>query len=237
VSVAYEAAGPRRLTAADRLGGSMRVGSQAMADAADEEDRDWRVRAELSAAGSDTARRLLERFRGAHVLAEAAAAVGEEVVLTHDGNVLFLYAADEPSLRAAQSALAQALRADSVTFAFTVSHWDEATEEWAQVEPPLTGARELAHEQAVKEAEAPDQKTFVVRVGKEIRSEFEASMQNWAGRLGLSCQIVEHPHLLSTQVAFTVSGTSRHVEEFRQGLAAEEFATIRTERVVQASPL
>jgi hypothetical protein len=78
---------------------------------------------------------------------------------------------------------------------------------------------------------------LVALVGREIREEFEQSMRGWADRLGLRLEIVEHPHLLDSQVAFTVSGPARKVEEFATGLAAEERQTIRTERTVMLSPL
>ncbi len=62
-------------------------------------------------------------------------------------------------------------------------------------------------------------------------------MLEWAAKLGVECKIIEHPHLLTTQVAFTVTGPRRKVEEFSQGLGAEERATIRTETGVMLSPL
>ena len=70
-----------------------------------------------------------------------------------------------------------------------------------------------------------------------IRVEFEETMRDWADRLGLQCAIVEHPHLLTTQVAFTVTGPKRKIDEFSRGLRAEEWQTIRTERTVMLSPL
>jgi hypothetical protein len=39
-------------------------------------------------------------------------------------------------------------------------------------------------------------------------------MLEYAKSLGLECVIVEHPHLLSTQVAFRVTGPTSDVEEF-----------------------
>jgi hypothetical protein len=49
--------------------------------------------------------------------------------------------------------------------------------------------------------------------------------------------VIEHPHLLSTQVAFTVSGPRRKIDEFAEGLKAEGWATMRSELAVMASPL
>ncbi|HTD08752.1 MAG TPA: hypothetical protein VK680_07655 [Solirubrobacteraceae bacterium] len=67
--------------------------------------------------------------------------------------------------------------------------------------------------------------------------EFEQTMRNWAAKLGLECMLVEHRHLLATQVCFTVTGPKRSIDEFADGLRADERATIRTARAVMASPL
>jgi hypothetical protein len=56
-------------------------------------------------------------------------------------------------------------------------------------------------------------------------------------RNAVRVQIVDHPHLLTTQVAFTVTGPKRKIDEFAQGLNADELATIRAERAVMLSPL
>lgn len=78
---------------------------------------------------------------------------------------------------------------------------------------------------------------MVVSSGKLIRVEFDQTMHDWAEKLGLECEIVEHPHLLTTQVGFTVTGPKRKIDEFAEGLKAEELATMRTERAVMISPL
>jgi hypothetical protein len=55
-------------------------------------------------------------------------------------------------------------------------------------------------------------------------------MRDYAERLGLECDIAEqHPHLLRTQVAFTVHGPKRKVDEFALGLRAQGWATVRAE--------
>ncbi len=56
-------------------------------------------------------------------------------------------------------------------------------------------------------------------------------------KLGLECNIIEHPHLLTTQVGFTVTGPKRRIDEFVQGLNAEGRATVRAETGVMLSPL
>ena len=78
---------------------------------------------------------------------------------------------------------------------------------------------------------------MVASTGKLIRAEVEQTMRDWADKLRLRCEVIEHPHLLTTQVAFTMTGPKRKIDEFSQGLRAEEVATMRTERVVMLSPL
>jgi hypothetical protein len=78
---------------------------------------------------------------------------------------------------------------------------------------------------------------MVASTGKLIRAEVEQTMLEWAEKLGLPCELIEHPHLLTTQVAFTVTGPKRKIDEFAQGLKAEEVATMRAERTVMLSPL
>ncbi len=117
-----------------------------------------------------------------------------------------------------------------------VSHWDDGRDEWIQTDPrPAAG--ETRGEGSARDQDAVETRTMVAVAGRSIRAEFEQTMLGWAERLGLTCEIVEHPHLLSTQVAFTVTGPKRRINEFAQGLSAEGASTMRTEREVMISPL
>jgi hypothetical protein len=118
-----------------------------------------------------------------------------------------------------------------------VSHWDDELDVWRQTDPPPEGQVRRAEDAVERDAETVETRTLVASAGKLIRSEFEQTMRDWAQRLGLQCQIVEHPHLLTTQVAFTVTGPRRKIDEFVQGLRAEGLATMRTETAVMLSPL
>ena len=202
------------------------------------EDQDWRLKAELDAVDTrGTLDRLLGRLRGPDVVQEVGAAVGHDVMITHDGKLLFAYAETKLALAGARTAIEGALRRDSVSASVCVSHWDEQLDEWRQIDPPLTGEAKRIEDAAERDAEAIETRTMVASLGKLIRAEFEQSMRDWAEKLGLECQLVEHPHLLTTQVAFTVTGHKRKIDEFAQGLKAEELATMRTERAVMMSPL
>jgi hypothetical protein len=202
------------------------------------EEQDWRLTAALEAAQERAALgHLVGRLRGPHLLDDVEAAVSADVVITHDGKRLFAYAATESALAEARRAIESVLRSDGATASILVSRWDRDLDEWRQTDPPLTGEAKRTQEAAESEAEATDTRTLVASVGKLIRSEFDATMRDWAERLGLQYTLIEHRHLLSTQVAFTVSGPRRKIDEFVDGLRAEEIATMRTERAVMLSPL
>jgi hypothetical protein len=196
------------------------------------------LRAELGAAYSRGALdQLLGRVRGSDVVNEVDSVVPHDVVITHDGEFLFAYAADEAALSAARSAIENVLRRDNVDTTIIVSHWDDDLDEWHQTDPPLSGEAKRIADTARRNAETVETRTMVASAGKEIRAEFEQSMVNWARELRLGYEIIEHPHMLTTQVAFTVTGPKRKIDEFAQGLKAEEIATLRTERAVMISPL
>jgi hypothetical protein len=198
----------------------------------DDDDRDWRLSGELQEDGHRVLHAFVERMRDPAVLTEVRAAVPEDVVITHDGSRLFAYAAGRSTIEGARAAIESVLERDGMPAALSLSHFSEQLDEW--VDPDDHTPAERERETA---ALAPESRTLVALVGKEIREEFEQSMRSWADRLGLRLEIVEHPHLLDSQVAFTVSGPARKVDEFAAGLAAEERQTIRTEREVMLSPL
>ncbi len=201
-------------------------------------DQDWRMQAELDVAEARGAlRNVVGRLRGPDMVSEIESKVPHDVVITHDGKLLFAYAFDEATLAAARSAIEDVLRQDGIEASVRVSHWDDDRQQWRQTDPPLSAAEQQLDEAAERDAEAIETRTLVVSSGKMIRAEFEQSMREWADRLDLECTIVEHPHILRTQVAFTVTGPKGKIDEFARGLRAEEWQTIRTEQAVMASPL
>jgi hypothetical protein len=202
------------------------------------EDQDWRLKAELDV---EDKRGLLDhltgRARGDDIVEEIGAAVPHDVVITHDGKLLFAYAATQAALATARSAIEAVLRRDDVGASIFVSHWQDDDDEWRQVDPPLTEEQKRAAEATERDAELVETRTMVATTGKAIRAEVEQTMRNWADRLELQCEIMEHPHLLSSQVAFTVTGPKRKIDEFARGLRAEEVSTMRAETAVMLSPL
>jgi hypothetical protein len=204
----------------------------------DSGDQDWRLKAELhtpDARGSLD--HLMMHLRPSAVVRDVEASVGKDAVITHDGELLFAYASTEAALKAARSAIEDALRRDEVTASVYVSHWDDEFDDWRQTDPPLRADERQAQAAADRDAETIETRTLVASVGKMIRAEFEQSLLEWAEKLGVECKLFEHPHLLTKQVGFTVTGPKHKLDEFAQGLAAEERQTIRAEGLVLASPL
>jgi hypothetical protein len=202
------------------------------------DQQDWRLLAELDVADpGGSLRGLIGRLRGPDVVKEIEGRVPHDVVITHDGKLLFAYAADAAILGEARGAIEAVLAQDGITASVRVSHWDDELDQWLQSDPPLSAEEQAAAQAAKVDAETVESRTLVASSGRQVRAEFEQTMRTWADKLGLQCEIVEHPHLLTTQVAFTVTGPRRKLDEFAQGLSAEEWATIRTERHVMFSPL
>jgi len=199
---------------------------------ADEDN--WRLVAELG--DGEKAGRLddlVGRTRERKVAKEAGAEVPADVVITHDGARIFAYAASEQSVRRAR----EAISAHAPTASAVISQWDAERDEWRQVDPPLSAEEQQREEALERDGEQVETRTMVATAGREIRSELEQSMQEWAEKLELTLTISEHRHLLTYQVLFEVTGPKRKIDEFAAGLRAEEHATMRTEYAVMASPL
>ncbi len=200
-----------------------------------ETERDWRLCGELPIAGSHgSLHALVDRIRE-RPFEQLEAVVPHDVVLTHAGARLFAYAADRDLAEQARRAIEAALHEEGIDAQLELSHWDTARDEW--VAPTAGVASASTDDSPAGGSLVPESRTLVASAGHLVQDEFEQTMLDWAARLGLRCSIVEHPHLLSTQVAFTVTGSRRKIDEFASGLAAEGRAMIRTETAVMLSPL
>jgi hypothetical protein len=203
------------------------------------DDQDWRLEFELDVTDTRGALdHMLGRVRDPGVTANAKAAVSHEVVVTHDGKRLFAYAATEETISQARRAIEGVLQHDGVrASSCRVSHWDDELDAWRLTDPPPTAEEQRNEGIAERGAETVQTRTMVVSAGKLVRPTVEQAMLEWAAKLGVECTFVEHPHLLATQVGFTVTGPKGKIEEFAEGLRAEELATMRTERWLMLSPL
>jgi hypothetical protein len=202
----------------------------------DSAEQDWRLQAELEAEDTNSAlHHFIGRFRGPNVVKELEAAVAHDIVITHDGELVFAYAASEAALDAARSAIEDVLARDSVKARVRISHWDQERDRWQQTDPPPTAAERVAEDAAERDANAIETRTLVATSGKLVRAEFEQTMLEWAQRLGVECKLIEHPHLLTTQVGFTVTGPKGKVDEFSRGLIAEGWTMVRAEEGLSLS--
>ncbi len=199
-------------------------------------DQDWRLRLDLDEPVDLDGLVGRVRDRPDDLEGETRGALSDDVVLTHDGDTFFTYAVNEKAIDDARDAIESVLRDDQRSGAIRVSHWDEDLNTWRQIDPPLTPAQEEQLQQAnaaedsgqTNAADAESEtRTVMCVTGKLIRKSFERQMLAFAQELGLQCEIVEHPHLLSTQVAFNVTGPSSSVEQFDRYLKSEAKATTR----------
>jgi hypothetical protein len=201
-------------------------------------DQDWRLQAHLDSPASHSALQgLLGHLRGPHVISDVKAAVAPDVVITHNENTLFAYAASEDALAQARGAIEAALQSDGVPASIVLSRWDEQFDRWLQTDPPPTAEEKLSEQNRESAELTVETRTLVASVGKMIRPEVEQTMTAWAQKLGLKVELIEHPHLLTSQVAFTVTGPKHEIDEFRRALNEEERQTIRAERQVMVSQL
>ena len=196
------------------------------------DDEDWRLRIDFGAKHDLDV--LLARVRdlGAVSADAATSDTNGDGVFTHDGKTFFAYAGSKASLDRARAAIEQGMRATRATGGIVTSRWDQGISEWRQVDPPPTADAgcEVARARSSADADQPEACTTVCDIGKAIRKPFEEQASVFAQNLGLEYSIEEHPHLLSTQVAFTVSGSQKSVSAFVSYLKNEARTSARVGR-------
>jgi hypothetical protein len=182
------------------------------------EDQDWRLRADLADPAG-----FHERLRGArHFEHEMEPLVSQDVVLSYDDDSLFGYANTQQAIMAARVAIEHQLARDGLSATLVVSHWDAALGEfgdWHQVDPPLdedglereTREREERTADEVRD-ERVETRTVAITSGRMVRNWFETTVADEAREAGVELSIVEHPHLLTTQIAFTLTGPTAKVD-------------------------
>jgi hypothetical protein len=170
-------------------------------------------------------------------------ALGAGVVLSYDDDTLFAYAPTRAAIETARHAIEA--RLDGTPASVTLSHWDDDLGDggdWWRVDPPHTPAEAermraeheagAARERAEQEAdERVETRTVVITSGRVVRGWFESTVADEAREQGVELEIVEHPHLLTTQIAFTLTGPTSKVESVITDLRARAFETTRFENV------
>jgi hypothetical protein len=199
------------------------------------DDQDWRLRVTLADAAG-----FHDRLRGAHHFErELEPLVAHDVVLSYNDDTLFAYANTEAAIGEVRGAVERQLADEGVSGAITVSHWDDDLGEvgdWHPVDPPedpTTAALEQderhEHELSEQRAERVVTRTYVVSAGRLVNEYFEQIAQNEAKEAGVELSFTEHPHLLTTQIAFTLTGPGGKVDELITDMKARAGALTRFE--------
>ena len=199
------------------------------------DNQDWRLRADLADPAGVHA-----RLRDAHHFErELEPLIDRDVVLSYDDETLFAYANTRAAIDEARRAIEHQLASDGLSAAVRIDHWDDALGDlgdWHQVDPPLDDAgrsREAAERDRHAEHDAlqarVETRTVVITSGKMVRSWFEKTVADEARELGVELSIVEHPHLLTTQIAFTLRGPTGKVNDVVADLASRAGAVTRLE--------
>jgi len=131
-----------------------------MAERKEEEPRhadEWRVEVELDA--EEHGNSLGERLRSLDLDDEARERLGGAVIVTRDGNRMFLYAWHEQSAREAEQVVRDLLEEEKLAGELKLMRWHPVADEWRPASEPLpeTEAEKDAEAQRHSAAEAEEQ--------------------------------------------------------------------------------
>ena len=192
-----------------------------------DDEQDWRLRVELADAAG-----FHGRLRGArHFERELEPLVADDVVLSYNDDTLFAYANTQDALAELRRALEHQLASDGVSGAITVSHWDDDLGEvgdWRQIDPPESAAAEASEAQQPR-AEAVVTRNYVVNSGRVVNEYFEQTALEDAREAGVELSFTEHPHLLTTQISFTLTGPAVQVDTVIDNMKTRAMALTRLE--------
>ena len=180
-------------------------------------DQDWRLRVDINDPSA-----LHERLRSArHFERELDPLIADDVVLSHDDDTVFAYTNTSASIEEVRRAIEHQLAQDGLTAEVGVAHWDDPSATWlAPGEAPP--APPPADDTIVT-------RTFVETAGKLVRKYFEEVISADARERGVKLSIVEHRHLLTTQIAFTLTGPASEVESLIADIQADASSITRFE--------
>ena len=176
------------------------------------DDQDWRLRVDI-----DDPSALHERLRGArHFERELEPLIADDVVLSHDDDTVFAYANTSASIEEVRRVVQRQLAEDGLTAEARVAHWDDGSATWlAPGDAPPNQATSPREGAASPEPPVDDPivtRTYAETSGKLVRHYFENVVAGEAESRGVKLSIVEHPHLLTTQLAFNLTGPSSAVK-------------------------
>jgi hypothetical protein len=178
------------------------------------DDQDWRLRVDI-----DDPSALHARLRGArHFERELDPLIADDVVLSFDDDTVFAYANTSASIEEVRRAVERQLAQDGLTADIHVAHWDDGSEVWlapGEAPPRADPAIHAGEDGAAPEPSADDPivtRTYAETSGRIVRNYFENIVAGEAQSRGVKLSIVEHPHLLTTQLAFNLTGPSSAVD-------------------------
>ncbi|HXF31637.1 MAG TPA: hypothetical protein VN522_08945 [Solirubrobacterales bacterium] len=134
-------------------------------------DDDWRLQIDLDDDG--IAGNLADHLRAAELEHDLAVDIGRRVIVSHEGERIFLYAGDRDQLDRAQGMIQKYLDNKGWKGKLELRHWHPAAEEWEDPEKslPTTEAEIEAEHEVLIETE--DEET----AARHGRAEFEVSVK------------------------------------------------------------
>jgi hypothetical protein len=177
---------------------------------------EWRVEVEL---GEEQHHLTIgERLRSLDLDDEARKRLGDRVIVTRDGEHLFLYAGSEPAAREAERVARELVASEGVSGELRVTRWDEAEEAWTDAsgaEGPAADVRE--REEAWSE---PDWEVRVdlagraetVELAKQLEGEGLEVRRRWHHLLVGADTEGEAAELAKRMAAEAPEGADVHVE-------------------------
>jgi hypothetical protein len=135
-------------------------------------DDDWRLQVDLDDAGIGGS--LADHLRAAELEHDLATAFDDRVIVSHEGERIFLYAGSREQLERARDVMTKFLDEKGWKAGFELRHWHQVAEDWEDPDRPLPSTeaeKEAEHEQLM----ATEDAETAARGGKaefEVRVEF-----------------------------------------------------------------
>jgi hypothetical protein len=135
-------------------------------------DDDWRLQIDLEDDG--VAGNVADHLRSVELEHDLAPALDRRVIVSHEGEAIFLYAGDREPLDQAQTVIQKFLAEKGWKADVELRHWHKAAEDWEDPDNPLptTDAEEEAEHERLIETERAEVDEHHGRAEFEVRVEF-----------------------------------------------------------------
>jgi hypothetical protein len=140
---------------------------------------DWRLQINLDDKG--TAGKLADAIRSAELEHELSADSGREVIVSHEGETIFLYAGDRDQLDRAQAAVRRYVDGKGWEAKLELRHWHPSAEDWEDPDAaePTTEAEQEAEHERLMETEDEEVAANHGYAEFEVRVEFPSHREAW----------------------------------------------------------